>query len=222
MSKPKDPHVPITETNKIRVAKRAVYDRATIHAILDEGLVAQVGFSLDNKPFVLPMAYGRIGDQLYIHGAKGTRMFKELKKGLPLCLNVTLVDGFVVARSAFHHSMNFRSVNIHGIGRLVEEQQEKYDALLAVTDHIAPGRWDETRQVTSKEINATSVIAVEIETAAAKVRAGMPVDDEDDYGLDHWAGIVPISTAYGQPINCSRLDDNIPIADSIKRLINRT
>ena len=221
MTEAQSHQVPITPTNKVRVAKRANYDRETIHAILDDGLVAHVAFSLDNQPFVMPMVYGRIGDQLYIHGAKGTRMFRELKKGLPICLNVTLVDGFVVARSVFHHSMNYRSVNIHGIGRLVEDFEEKYDALVAVTDHLAPGRWDEARDTNEKEVKATSVIALDIETAAAKIRSGMPVDDEEDYDLDHWAGIVPISTAYGQPVNCSRLKDGIPVSDSIKRLVGR-
>lgn len=221
MSSEKNQQLPITPTNKVRVAKRANYDRETIHAILDDGMIAHVAFCLDDQPFVLPMAYGRIGDQLYIHGAKGARMFKALKKGLPICVNVTIVDGFVVARSAFHHSMNFRSVNIHGIGRLVEEDDEKYDALVAVTDHIAPGRWDETRETTDKELNATSVIAVEIETAAAKCRAGMPVDDEEDYETDFWAGIVPIATSFGPAIDDARLKDGVPVAESIKKLVGR-
>jgi len=221
MSDQANQQVPVTATNKVRTTNRASYDRQTIHAILDDGLIAHVAFSLDDQPFVLPMAYGRIGDQLYIHGAKGTRMFKALKKGLPICINVTLVDGFVVARSAFHHSMNYRSVNIHGIGRLVEDRDEKYDALVAVTDHVAPGRWDETRETTDKELNATAVIAVEIETAAAKCRAGMPVDDEEDYATDFWAGIVPIATCFGPPIDDSRLKDGIPVADSIKKLVAR-
>ncbi|PLW75555.1 pyridoxamine 5'-phosphate oxidase family protein [Cohaesibacter celericrescens] len=212
---------PVTEANKIRVAKRAHYDEATVHAILDEGLIAQVGFVQDGNPIVLPMVYARIGDQLYIHGAKATRLLKQLKKGLPVCLNVTLVDGLVVGRSAFHHSMNFRSVNIHGTAKLVEDEQEKYDALVAVTDHLAPGRWDETRAMTTKEANATTVISVTIETAAAKVRSGMPIDDEEDYASDHWAGIVPITTAYGQPIDDARLKQGIPVADSIKALSNR-
>lgn len=221
MSSEKNQQLPITATNKVRTAKRAKYDRQTIHAILDDGLIAHVAFSLDDQPFVLPMAYGRIGDQLYIHGAKGARMFKALKKGLPICINVTIVDGFVVARSAFHHSMNYRSANIHGIGRLVEDRDEKYDALVAVTDHIAPGRWDETRETTDKEINATTVIAVEIKTAAAKCRAGMPVDDEEDYATDFWAGIVPIATSFGPAIDDSRLKDSIPVADSIQKLVGR-
>ena len=221
MSKTQDKQYDVTSLNKIRVAKRASYDHETVHAILDEGLIAQVGFVQDGNPIVLPMVYGRIGDQLYIHGAKATRMFKKLKEGLPVCLNVTLVDGLVVARSAFHHSMNFRSANIHGTARLVEDEQEKYDALVAVTDHLVPGRWDEARETTKKEINATTVIAVTIETAAAKIRTGMPVDDEPDYDLDHWAGIVPISRAYGPAVDDARLKDGIPVADSIRKLTNR-
>nr|WP_319485848.1 pyridoxamine 5'-phosphate oxidase family protein [uncultured Cohaesibacter sp.] len=212
---------PITPTNKIRVAKRANYDKDTLFAILDEGLIAQVGFVLDNKPIVLPMAYGRIGDQLYIHGARAARMLKALKEGIPVCLNVTLVDGLVLGRAAFHHTMNFRSANIHGTARLVEDEKEKYDALVAVTDHLAPGRWDETRETTAKELNATMVIAVTIEEAASKIRAGMPIDDEEDYELDHWAGIVPISTCFGPAINDARLKEGIPVAESIRKLTSR-
>lgn len=212
---------PITSTNKIRVAKRANYDKETLFAILDEGLIAQVGFVLDDKPIVLPMAYGRIGDQIYIHGAKAARMLKALKEGVPVCLNVTLVDGLVLGRAAFHHTMNFRSANIHGTARLVEDEKEKYDALVAVTDHLAPGRWNETRETTAKEINATTVIAVTIEQAASKIRAGMPIDDEEDYGLNHWAGIVPISTSFGPAINDARLKEGIPVAESIRKLTSR-
>ena len=212
---------PITSINKIRVAKRANYDKETLFAILDEGLIAQVGFVLDDKPIVLPMAYGRIGDQIYIHGAKAARMLKALKEGVPVCLNVTLVDGLVLGRAAFHHTMNFRSANIHGTARLVEDEKEKYNALVAITDHLAPGRWDETRETTAKEINATAVIAVTIEQAASKIRAGMPIDDEEDYGLDHWAGIVPISTSFGPAINDARLKEGIPVAGSIRKLTSR-
>nr|WP_321482500.1 pyridoxamine 5'-phosphate oxidase family protein [uncultured Cohaesibacter sp.] len=212
---------PVTPTNKIRVAKRANYDRDTLFAILDEGLIAEVGFVLDDKPIVLPMAYGRIGDQIYIHGAKAARMLKKLKEGLPVCLNVTLVDGLVLGRSAFHHTMNFRSANIHGTARLIEDEKEKYDALVAITDHLAPGRWDETRETTQKEINATTVIAVTIEEAASKIRGGMPIDDEEDYDLDLWAGIVPISTSYGPAIDDARLKEGIPVAESIRKLTSR-
>lgn len=213
---------PVTKLNKVRVAKRAAYNKQTVHAILDEGMVAHVAFAHEGNPIVLPMVYGRIGNQIYIHGAKATRLFKTLKEGLPACLNVTLVDGLVVARSVFHHSMNYRSVNIHGTARLVEDEQEKYDALVAITDHMVPGRWAECRDMTPKEANATSVIALTIEHAAAKCRSGMPVDDEEDYELDHWAGIVPISTAYGPAINDCRLDDEIEIAPSVKKLTNRS
>ena len=214
--------LPITSQNKVRVAKRASYDEASIHEILDQGLIAHVAFAHDGDPIVLPMVYGRIGDQLYIHGAKATRLLKELKKGIPACINVTLVDGLVVGRSAFHHSMNFRSVNIHGTARLVEEEQEKYDALVAITDHLVPGRWDETREMTKKEANATTVIALTIESAAAKCRTGMPIDDEEDYALDHWAGIVPITTAYGQPIDDARLKEGIKVAQSVRTLTSRS
>ncbi len=212
---------PVSSTNKIRASHRASYDVETVHDILDEGILAHVAFADDGMPIVLPMIYARIEDQLYIHGAKATRLFKKLKVGLPVCINVTIVDGLVVGRSAFHHSMNYRSVNIHGTARLVEDEQEKYNALVAITDHLAPGRWEETREMTKKEAAATTVIAVTIETAAAKHRAGMPVDDEEDYDLDHWAGIVPITTAYGQPIDDARLKDGIQVAPSIRTLTSR-
>lgn len=211
----------ITALNKVRAKKRASYDVDLVHSILDEGLIAHVALTRDEQPFVLPMVYGRIGDQLYIHGAKATRLCKHLDKGLAVCINVTLLDGLVVARSAFHHSMNYRSVNIHGNARPVTDEKEKYDALAAITDHLAKGRWDECRPMMPKEAKATSVLAVTIETAAAKYRKGMPVDDEEDYALDHWAGIVPISTAFGPAIDDSRLKDNIKVPPSIRQLTER-
>lgn len=211
----------ITPLNKVRVRKRASYDVDLVHSILDEGLIAHVAFTQEGQPLVLPMVYGRIGDQLYIHGAKATRLCKHLDKGLPVCINVTLVDGLVVARSAFHHSMNYRSVNIHGNARLVEDEAEKHRALVTITDHLAKGRWNECRPMMPKEAKATSVLAVTIETAAAKCRKGMPVDDDEDYALDHWAGIVPISTAFGPAIDDTKLRDNITVPPSIKNLTRR-
>lgn len=211
----------ITPLNKVRVKKRASYEVDLVHSILDEGLIALVAFTQEGQPIVLPMVYGRIGDQLYIHGAKATRLCKHLDKGLAVCINVTLVDGLVVARSAFHHSMNYRSVNIHGNARLVESEQEKHDALVAITDHLAKGRWGECRPMLSKEVRATSVLAVTIETAAAKCRKGMPIDDTEDYALDHWAGIVPISTAFGPAIDDAKLRADIAVPPSITQLTKR-
>ena len=182
---------------KIRVNKRAHYDRETVHAILDCGLVAHVGFVMDGRPMVIPMAYARDGDTLYVHGAKAARIIKH-NKSVTACLTVTHIDGLVVARSAFHHSVNYRSAVIHGQLRDVTDPIEKEKALILVTNHLLPGRWDEVRPMNKKEFGATGVLALEIEAASAKIRTGPPVDDEADYQLPVWAGILPIQTKIGE------------------------
>jgi len=174
--------------------------------VLDEGLVAHVGFVHEDRPIVLPMAYGRAGDTLYIHGAKAARFAKVIGPGLPVCLTVTLADGIVVARSAFHCSMNYRTVMVHGRARLVTDVGESEKALALITDHLLPGRWAESRAVTQKELRATAVLRVEIDAASMKARSGPPVDDEEDYALPIWAGVIPLrqGTADPQP------DDRVP------------
>ena len=178
-----------TKLSKIRVSKRAHYDEETIHAILDCGLVAHVGFILDERPMVIPMAYARDGSTVYIHGAKAARIIKK-NKSVPACLTVTHIDGLVVARSAFHHSVNYRSVVIHGHLRDVTDPEEKEKALVLVTNHLLPDRWDEVRPMTEKEFKSTGVLALEIEAASAKIRSGPPVDDDEDYALPIWAGVL--------------------------------
>jgi len=181
---------------KVRVSKRAHYDRETVHAILDVGLVAHVGFVMDERPMVIPMAYSRDGDTLYIHGAKAARIIKK-NKSVPACLTVTHIDGLVVARSAFHHSVNYRSVVVHGQLRDVTDVDEKEKALVLVTNHLLPGRWDEVRPMNKKEFGATGVLALDIEAASAKIRTGPPVDDDEDYELPIWAGVLEASQSLG-------------------------
>ncbi|MEM5581829.1 pyridoxamine 5'-phosphate oxidase family protein [Roseibium sp. AS2] len=200
---------------KIRQMNRGGYDRDLAYGILDAGLVAHVGFIQDNRPMVIPMAYARIGDRIYIHGASTTRIIKANSAGVPASLTVTLVDGIVVARSAFHHSMNYRCVVLHGTAHLVDDPAEQTDALAAITDHLLPGRWSECRDMTPKELKATGVLVMDIDHASTKVRTGGPVDDKDDLGSDIWAGVVPVVTALGQPFSASDVPDRSPVPPSV-------
>lgn len=184
---------------RVRQTKRAAYDRPSVHAVLDAGLVAHVGFVAEGRPMVIPMAYGRYGDTLYLHGASKTRIV-AVTGGAPLCLTVTLVDGIVAARSAFHHSMNYRSVVVHGAGRLVTEEAEREAALRVITDHLLPGRWAEVRPMLAKERKATGVIALGIDAASVKRREGGPVEEPGDEALPIWGGVVPVTTALGRPV----------------------
>ena len=204
-----------TTYSKIRNKKRAHYDRGTILPILDSGLYAHVSFINNDRPMIIPMLYARVEDTLYLHGAKATRIIKSNKDQAAASLIVTHVDGIVVARSAFHHSMNYRSVVVHGTLRLVTSTEEKEIALIELTNHILPGRWNEVREMTLKEFKATGVLALEIETAAAKIREGGPIDDTDDYELDIWAGVLPITQAIGQPIDDGKITDNSKVPHSI-------
>ncbi|HEX2669242.1 MAG TPA: pyridoxamine 5'-phosphate oxidase family protein [Polyangiaceae bacterium] len=182
-----------TERTRVRrLPKRAAYDRPTIDAILDEALVCHVGLSSGAQPFVIPTVHWRIGDELYIHGSAASRMIEHAGEGLPLCITVTLIDGLVLARSAFHHSMNYRSVVILGQARVVVERQEKLDALAALVNRLAPGRAAHVRAPNPQELKATSVLALPIIEASAKVRRGGPIDDEDDLALPVWAGAIPL------------------------------
>lgn len=207
-----------TPLNKVRKGDRAAYDKATVAAVLDDGLVAHVGFVDRERPIVIPMIYGRDGDVLYLHGAKATRFSKALGKGVPVCITVTLIDGIVVARSAFHSSVNYRSVVIHGHARLVTDECERERALALVTDHMLPGRWDEARPAHPKEMQSTAVIAVTVEVASAKVRTGPPIDDEEDYALPIWGGIVPVRTTFGPPVDDGRLLPETTVPQSVERM----
>ena len=213
---------PTNKLNKVRKSDRAAYDKETVHAILDAALVAHVGFVDHDWPMVIPMIYARSGDTLYLHGAKAARFAKALGKGVPVCITVTLLDGLVLARSAFHSSVNYRSVVAHGMARLVDDPEEKTLALTLVTDHIAPGRWDETRAMNDKELKSTGVIAVPIERAAAKVRTGGPIDDDEDYALPIWGGVVPVSEVLGMPEDDGRLVAGVEIPKSIKLAMERS
>lgn len=195
-----DTFTPTPRTQVKRLPKRGVYDQAQVYSILDEGFVCHVGFALEGQPYVIPTGYVRSGDQIYFHGSAASRMLRVIDGGIDVCLTVTLLDGLVLARSAFHHSMNYRSVVVLGKARLVTDKAEKTDALRRFTNHVIPGRWDEVRQPTDQELKATSVLALRLEEVSAKVRTGGPIDDEEDYALSVWAGVVPIRTERGDPL----------------------
>jgi uncharacterized protein len=183
-----------------RLPKRGVYDRDLVYQILDEGFICHVGFVVDEKPIVIPTGYARLQDNLYIHGSQASRMLRTLQEGVDVCVTVTLVDGLVLARSAFHHSINYRSVVIFGRASLVQERSEMLTALTAFSEHVIAGRWDEVREPTEQELRATTVLSLPLEEVSAKVRNGPPLDDEEDYTLPVWAGVIPLSLAAGAPI----------------------
>ncbi len=200
------PSLPITPRTQIkRLPKRGDYDRQTIYNILDAGLICHVGFVVEGQPFVIPTAYGRAEDQIYIHGSPLSRMMRTLQKGLDLCLTVTLLDGLVLARSAFHHSMNYRSVVVFGNAQMVTDLDEKCQALRSFSEHMMPGRWADVRPPTSSELSGTIVLALSLSEASAKIRQGPPLDDEADYDLPVWAGEVPLDLVAGTPISDPRL-----------------
>ena len=190
---------PTGRTTLRRLPGRGSFERQKVYDILDEGFVCQVGFVSGGQPFVIPTAYGRVGDELYLHGAKASRTLKALSAGAEVCVNVTLVDGLVLARSAFHHSINYRSVVLFGRARAVESEEEKVGALRAFTEHVVPGRWAEVRWPSPQELAATTVLALSLAEASAKIRTGPPVDDEEDYQLPVWAGVLPLRVASGAP-----------------------
>ncbi len=195
------PSAPSTRTRLVREADRAVYDRAAAYRILDEGFICHVGFVADGQPFVIPTGYGRVGDNLYIHGSAASRMLRRVDEGVAVCVTVTLLDGLVLARSIFNHSMNYRSVVILGTARAVIDPTEKLEALRLLSEHILPGRWVESRLPNEKELKATLVMRLPIEEFSAKVRQGPPVDDEEDYAFSTWAGVVPLTMVAGEPID---------------------
>jgi nitroimidazol reductase NimA-like FMN-containing flavoprotein (pyridoxamine 5'-phosphate oxidase superfamily) len=201
-----DEFTPTERTEIRRLPKRAAYDRETVYRILDEGLVCHIAFIADGRPVVIPTGYGRKDDTLYIHGSTASRMFRTLAAGAEVCVAVTLLDGLVLARSAFHHSMNYRSVVIFGQASVIDDPAAKVEALRAFTEHVAPGRWPEIRPPSRKELQVTMVLAIPLKEASAKVRSGPPIDDEEDYALPVWAGVLPFSDATGEP----RPDDRLP------------
>lgn len=199
----------IAETRRTklkRLPKRGAFDRETIYPILDEALICHVGFVVESQPYVIPTSFARIGYDLYIHGSSASRMLRSIAKGIDVCVTVTLLDGLVLARSAFHHSMNYRSVVILGKAALVEDADEKNKALEAFTEHIIPGRWAEVRWPTELELKATSVLKLPIQEASAKIRTGDPKDDEEDYAMDVWAGVLPLELQCGAAVRDARFE----------------
>lgn len=202
---------PVTErTRIIREANRAVYNREAIYKILDEAFVCHMGFEVDGQPYVIPTMFARVEDYLYFHGSAASRMLRGLSKGLSVCITVTLIDGLVLARSVFNHSMNYRSVVALGRAILIDEPREKLNALRMFTEKLLPGRWHDARQPSEKELKATSILKLQLTEVSAKVRTGDVEDDADDYALPVWAGIIPLRLAADTPIRDARSDNSIP------------
>ncbi|HET9291896.1 MAG TPA: pyridoxamine 5'-phosphate oxidase family protein [Actinomycetes bacterium] len=198
-----------------RLPERAAYDRDTVHAILDEGFVCHVGFVVDGQPYVIPTGYARVGGTLYLHGSTGSRL--GLRPGMDVCVTVTLLDGLVLARSAFHHSMNYRSVMALGRTRPVTDPDEKETALRALVEHIVPGRSDEVRGGDRRELAATAVLALPLDEVSAKVRTGPPKDDDPDYDLPIWAGVLPLRQVPAAPVPDDRVDPSLAVPAHVAR-----
>jgi nitroimidazol reductase NimA-like FMN-containing flavoprotein (pyridoxamine 5'-phosphate oxidase superfamily) len=192
--------VPSARTTVKRHPERGAYDREVIDGILDEALVCHVGFAVDGQPFVIPTIHARDGDVLYLHGSPGSRMLRSLRGGIEACVTVTLLDGLVLARSVYNHSMNYRSVVVIGRAGEVTDGEEKLRAMRCVVEHILPGRWDDARPPSEKEIKATTILSLSLSEASAKIRTGPPTDDEDDLGLPVWAGVLPLALESADPV----------------------
>jgi uncharacterized protein len=205
---------PTPRTRVVREPQRAVYNRDVVNQILDEAFLCHVGFVVnsnsDFQPYVIPTSYGRAGDVLYIHGSVASRMLRNLDQGIPVCITVTLLDGLVLARSVFNHSMNYRSVVILGTATLVDDPAEKLAALRALAEHIIPGRWDDARQPSEKELKVTSVLRVPITEFSAKIRTGPPIDDQEDYAFPTWAGVIPLEMTVGAAICDEGCEQDMP------------
>src|ERR1700746_685735 len=207
---------PTERTQVKRLPKRGAYDRETVFKILDEAFVCHVGFVVDGQPFVIPTNFGRSGETLYLHGSAASRMLRTRTQGIPVCVAVPLTDGLVLARSAFHPSVNYRSVVVLGTARLVEDPAEKMEALRVFTEHVMKGRWDDVRLPTEQEMKATTVLAIPLEEVSAKVRTGGPVDDEADYSLPVWAGVLPLETVAKEPVPDAQRKNDRPLPDYLK------
>jgi nitroimidazol reductase NimA-like FMN-containing flavoprotein (pyridoxamine 5'-phosphate oxidase superfamily) len=204
-----NPSAPTARTRVVREPQRAVYDRSVVNGILDEGFICHLGFAVEGQPYVIPTSYARNHDQLYVHGSAASRMLRNAAGGIPVCLTVTLLEGLVLARSIFNHSMNYRSVVVLGTATLIEDRAEKLAALQTLSEHILPGRWKDARQPNEQELKATSVLQLPIEEFSAKVRQGPVIDDEEDYSFPTWAGIIPLSLVSHPPVDDSRLLEGI-------------
>lgn len=213
---------PISAENKTRqLREKASYDRATVHGILDAGLVIHAAFIQEGNPVVVPMIYGRDGETIYVHGARKARVIRMLESSRRCCLNLTLVDGLVFARSAFNSSMQYRSVTVFGTPRLVEDSAEKLRALKTISEQSMPGRWNELRDSHEKELKMTGVIAVAIDSASAKISAKEPEDEDEDYAIDIWAGVIPIKTQLGSPVDDSKLRPGLEPSPAVTDLAGR-
>jgi nitroimidazol reductase NimA-like FMN-containing flavoprotein (pyridoxamine 5'-phosphate oxidase superfamily) len=208
----------LTRTDAVTVRRksdRADYSRAAANAILDEALIAHVGISVDDQPFVIPMVYGRDDDRLILHGSVASRLLRALDDGVRVCVTVTIVDDLVLARSQFHHSMNYRSVVVVGVARRIRDAAAAAQALACVVDHVAPGRAAEARPPTDAELRQTAVLELVIDTASVKVRAGGPIDEPEDLPLPVWAGVVPVATTFGIPAADDALDGSVALPPSL-------
>lgn len=213
---------PIDKQNRLRQLRdHGSYEKAIVHRILDTGLVAHVAFVQDGKPLVVPMSHARDGETIYLHGARKARVIRLLEQNHSICINITLVDGLVLARSAFNSSMNYRSVTVHGTPLLVESDAEKLHAMKCISEHLMPGRWDELRAPLQREIRMTGVIAVSIDSAAAKVSAGPPTDEEEDYAIPLWAGVLPLTSTLGELVSDGRLRPGTEPSAAVLALQNR-
>lgn len=216
MTSPSDAYDPGPRSELKRLPERGRSDRATVHAILDEGLVAHVAFSVGAQPFVIPTAYVRLEETIYLHGSPASRMLRHLGKGVPACLTVTLLDGLVLARSAFHHSMNFRSAVVFGTARRIDDLEEKRRVLHGLVEHVVPGRAAEARPPNDKELQFTRLLALDIEEASAKVRSGAPQDDEEDLTYPVWAGVIPLRLEAGLPLDDPTHPASLPAPAYVK------
>ena len=210
---------PTARSRARRLPKRASYDVDTVHRILDAGLVCHVGYVIDGEPYVTPTAYWREDDHIYWHGSRASRMLEAVANGVRVCVTVTHLDGLVAARSGFHHSINYRSVMLFGRPRRIDDPDAKRAALDAFIERIYPARVSEIRPPTPKEVKATTVVAMTIDEASAKARSGGPLDDEGDYALPVWAGVIPVEARFGAPIADARLPKNTPLPDYLRRLV---
>lgn len=209
----------IEPTSRTRIktnAKRAVYDFNVLTSILDETFICHVGYSIENQPFVIPTCFGRKDNKIYFHGAKGSKTLKSLKNGIEVCVNITILDGIVLARSAFHHSINYRSVVIFGKAKEITKIPEKINSLIIITGHIIPDRWDDVRKPNEKELNATSVFSLDINESSVKMREGSPIDEPDDMNLKVWAGVIPFKTKIENPVKDPKLSSDIILPDYIR------
>ena len=213
----------ISKENKVRqLREKASYDRQRVHDILDTGLYAAVGFVQDERPVVVPMIYGRDGETIYLHGARKARVIRLLEQTGRVCLNVTHVDGLVIARSAFNSSMNYRSATVFGTAALVDDPDEKLHGMRVISEHLMPGRWAELREPLEREVKMTGVIAVAIESASAKVSAKMPADEEEDYAIPTWAGVLPLTSRFGELQPDGRILDGVEPSAVVRALQGRS